>query len=101
MRKRTSLVRSLILCAGVVMALGTLCSPGSAAAEPITIIDSLGDFSRDERVMGGGTFGLTIGRGHSSGPEFSISKRAVITSIGAFVNNSACTVDGVPLCPDT
>jgi hypothetical protein len=77
----------------------------SAAADPIqptiTVLDTLGAATPTTVFSVFGSGGFTLGDGAVVGPRFDITRRTVLTEVGAFVNNCRAIAEGVPDCPNT
>jgi hypothetical protein len=72
----------------------------AAQAVDTTILDTLGTATRSTTFSVFGSGGLSIFSSQLVGPRFMLSEDTVITEIGAFLNNCASIVGGVPQCPD-
>ena len=73
----------------------------SAQAADTAIVDTLGDATPTTTFSVFGAGGQTIFGSQYVGPRFTLVQEAVITEIGAFVNNCGTIIGGVPQCPDT
>jgi hypothetical protein len=71
-------------------------------ASTITLLDTLGPATPTTVFSVFGTGGLTIGGdGGLVGPRFDITRRTVVTQVGAFLNNCQTIIAGVPDCANT
>ena len=70
-------------------------------ASGIAIVDTLGIATPTTQFSVFGSGGSTIYSKQFVGPQFTLPDSAVLTEIGAFVNNCASIVAGVPQCPHT
>jgi hypothetical protein len=69
--------------------------------EQLTVVDTLGAATPASSFDFGGAGGAGISAVQNVGPRFVLEQPTVISEIGAFVNNCASIVGGVPQCPDT
>jgi len=72
---------------------------GAQAAEAV-VIDTLGTATPSTTFSVFGSGGQAIFASQLIGPRFTLLNDSVITEIGAFVNNCASIIGGVPQCPD-
>ena len=70
-------------------------------ASGVAIVDTLGVATPTTQFSVFGSGGVTIYSEQFVGPQFTLPDSAVLTEIGAFVNNCASIVAGVPQCPNT
>jgi hypothetical protein len=73
----------------------------SSVVDAAVIVDTLGVATPTTHFSVFGTGGLGISPLNLVGPEFTLPTNMVLTEIGAFVNNCANIVLGVPQCPAT
>jgi hypothetical protein len=75
--------------------------PGVSHAQRVTVVDTLGTATPRTTFSIFGTGGLAISSDDFVGPRFTLTRRSVLTRVGAFVNNCASIISGVPQCPHT
>jgi hypothetical protein len=87
---------------------GALGLPGSVlgtslarAADTFPVVNTLGAAGPTTTFSVFGAGGQPISGSHLAGPKFELSQPAVITEIGAFVNNCGTIVGDEPRCPGT
>jgi hypothetical protein len=76
-------------------------STGPAAAQGTgTVLDTLGPVAPTTQFSVFGSWGQPVAGGsYSVGPTFTINERTKLTEVGAFLNNCASIIMGVPQCP--
>ena len=72
----------------------------AAQAVDTTILDTLGAATPDTTFSVSGSGGVVTSSSQLVGPRFMVNQDTVITEIGAFLNNCASIIGGVPQCPD-
>jgi hypothetical protein len=73
----------------------------TSRAQTFTVIDTTGGAAPGTTFSVFGSSGQVIGSEQFVGPQFTLTKRAVLKKIEAFVNNCRAIVGGVPQCPNT
>ncbi|MFP5288342.1 MAG: hypothetical protein ACLGI9_21585 [Thermoanaerobaculia bacterium] len=76
-------------------------APLAASAQDCPVLDSLQGISTEARFSVFGSSGTVISPRQLPGPLFTLAETTTITEIGAFLNNCARIIEGVPFCPDT
>jgi len=78
-------------------------SPLSSAnhGQAVTILDTLGTATPRTTFSVFGSAGMGIYSEAFVGPQFTLTRRSVLTTVGAFVNNCDQISAGVPQCPNT
>lgn len=66
-----------------------------------TVLNTLGTATPRTTFSVFGSGGYAVFSDAFVGPPFTLKRRAVLTQVGAFVNNCASIVAGVPYCPNT
>jgi hypothetical protein len=94
--KRTTI---LVLVA-VTLSMASVALGPAAQAVDTTILDTLGAATPTTTFSVFGSGGMVIASSQLVGPRFMVNEDTVITEIGAFLNNCASIVGGVPQCPD-
>jgi hypothetical protein len=70
-------------------------------AQTVTVLDTLGTATPKTTFSVFGSAGQSISSGQIVGPQFTLTRRSVLTKIGAFINNCRSIISGVPQCPNT
>ena len=90
--------RKIVMAAALLLAMSSML-PGLSHAQTITLVDTLSTVpGKTFNIFGTG--GLAITTEQFVGPRFTLTQRAVLTRVGAFVNNCATITSGVPQCPN-
>src|SRR5947208_1461926 len=92
-------VRAFARSAAVVILMVAFFQPTVAGAA--AIVDTLAIATPTTQFSVFGAGGQAIFSEQFVGPQFTLQSSAVLTEIGAFVNNCATIFTGVPQCPDT
>jgi len=84
----------------------TVADMSSAQANPglgqeFTVLNTLGTATPSTTFSVFGSGGYDVFSDAFVGPPFTLTRRAVLTQVGAFVNNCAQIIAGVPQCPNT
>jgi hypothetical protein len=98
---RLLLTAALLMLAGTASAHthGEHTADGRAdAAEAIVVLDTLGTATPRTTFSVFGSAGPSIFANQWVGPEFTLTRRSVLTRVGAFINNCSGFVVGVPQC---
>lgn len=74
---------------------------GAHHAHTVTVLDTLGTATPKTKFSLFGSAGITIINDQFAGPQFTLKRRSVLTSVGAFVNNCNSFSGGVPQCRNT
>jgi hypothetical protein len=90
--------RKIVTAAGLLLAMSATL-PGLSQAQTFTVVDTLST-APGKTFSIFGTGGLAITTEQFVGPRFTLTQRAVLTRVGAFVNNCATITSGVPQCPN-
>jgi len=75
--------------------------PSPGYGQEYTVLNTLGSATPRTTFSVIGSGGYAIFAQQFSGPPFTLARRSVLTQVGAFVNNCAQIVAGVPQCPNT
>ena len=73
----------------------------SVHAQVYTVLDTAGAATSGTTFSVFGSAGQVIGSAQFVGPQFTLTRRSVLTKIEALVNNCSVIVAGVPQCPNT
>jgi len=73
----------------------------SVHAQVYTVLDTAGAATSATTFSVFGSAGQAIGSTQFVGPQFTLTRRSVLTKIEALVNNCSMIVAGVPQCPNT
>jgi hypothetical protein len=77
-------------------------TPSSVShAQTVTVLNTLGTATPRTTFSVFGSSGYAIFREQFAGPPFTLTRRSVLTKVGAFVNNCGQITAGVPQCPNT
>lgn len=84
----------------------TVADTSSAQSSPglgpeFTVLNTLGSATPRTTFSVFGSAGYAVFSEAFVGPPFTLTRRVVLTQVGAFVNNCAQIVAGVPQCPNT
>jgi hypothetical protein len=78
-----------------------LVSPPARADTIFTVVDTLGAATTSTRFSVFGSGGPSVLSTQHTGPQFTLTQPAVLTEVGAFLNNCLGIFLGVPMCPAT
>lgn len=95
-----SRLQRLLLASLTFIALGVAC-PAVHADPVFTVIDTLGSATPSTQFSVFGSSGQAIFGEQLPGPQFTLTQPAVLTEVGAFVNNCGSIISGEPMCPTT
>jgi hypothetical protein len=91
----------LVVAAGALGLHGALGTSAARAADTFPIVNTLGAASPTTTFSVFGAGGQPLSGSSLVGPRFELTQPAVITEIGAFLNNCRTIVGGQPQCPGT
>jgi hypothetical protein len=74
---------------------------GVSHAQTGTVLDTLDTATPKTTFSVFGSGGQAVSNGQIVGPQFTLTRRSVLTKIGAFINNCNSIISGVPQCPNT
>ena len=107
MRTRASLVIGVILALLSMPTIAAAAPSGGLLGTPAVgnpfiapLIDSLAGVNTATSFSVFGSGGLSIATSQLVGPRFTLSRRTLITGIGAYVSNCGTIIGGQPDCPD-
>lgn len=86
----------IIMTAALLLAM----SSSVSHAQTVTVLDTLGTATPKTTFSVFGTGGQSISNEQFVGPQFTLTRRSVLTKIGAFINNCRSIISGVPQCPN-
>src|SRR5215207_2982488 len=95
-----SRLQRLLLVSLTLIAPGLGSPPARADTFP-TVVDTLGAATTSTRFSVFGSGGPSVLSTQLAGPQFTLTRQAVLTEVGAFLNNCQGIISGVPLCPET
>lgn len=75
--------------------------PSASHAQTVTVLDTLGTATPKTTFSVFGAGGIAISNEQFVGPQFTLTRRSVLTKVGAFINNCRSISSGVPQCPNT
>jgi hypothetical protein len=97
----TRFARAAAVFAAVVTA-ALSATAGAHADGSVTVLDTIGSVPLTTQFSVFGSGGQSVSGGFQSvGPTFVLTQPTTLTEVGAFANNCASIIAGVPLCPDT
>jgi len=87
--------------AAVLLVALSLVPSAGVQAQVYTVLDTAGAATPATTFSVAGSAGQVLGSAQFVGPQFTLTRRSVLTKIEALVNNCSVIVAGVPQCPNT
>jgi hypothetical protein len=85
----------------VQVAVALLAGVGTARAESISLVDTLGGATPNTMFSVFGSGGISVLENQFVGPQFVLAGRTVVTEIGGLLNNCKSIGEGIPNCTNT